>query len=77
MMRCGATDVLNVVCDVRSVIRWMGSALIYVWLGHCDRVCRVWREGDKYLYIFADRNGERRRDMKWLTCLMIDAVSAM
>lgn len=41
-------DVVEVVCGVRIVSRWVGGTLFSIWLKQCERGHRVWKGKGKF-----------------------------
>lgn len=70
-MRCGVTDVFDGVCDVCILSGWVVGGLFIGMVGAMREWRRVWRGRGKYVHKFAAGDGKTRRNVKWLTCLVL------
>lgn len=62
-------ELIDVVCDVSNVSRLVPGGLFMGMFGAVCKERTIWRRRYKYVYKFFADDGERRRELKWLTCL--------
>lgn len=74
-MRCRVALLFDVVRGVCILSRWVAVGL-FLGKFRALRECRgVWGERSNYAYRFSTGEGERRRDLKGLTCLSLFAMN--
>lgn len=77
MLRCGVIDVFDAFCNVFIASRSVAGGLFMCLVRHGEKKRWVYGERGKFLYNFLVGKGERRRDLKWLTWLVLFAVQAL
>lgn len=69
-------DVFYVVCGASIVSRWEAGKLFVGMVGALRGGHSAWSERGKSSYKLVVGNGKRRREVKWLTCLILFPVYA-